>query len=94
MTDKRSFDKLSDVEKDAMRKLYEAERAMVSLTFDSTCALARKLSGDSTLRATDEGAQVYTQLRIEGWIVVRHHDQSARMLRFGVSDDYKQLQLA
>jgi hypothetical protein len=101
MNNKRTFKQLSSAEQEALHKLASAERALadgertrMSLTFDSTCALARKLTDDSTLKASDEEAQVYTQLRLEGWIVVRHYDQNAKMSRFGVSDDYPQLQPA
>lgn len=92
MNTKRSFDQLSDVEKDALRKVDEASRALIPKTFNGTCALARELTNNRSLQPRDDDAQVYTQLRNEGWIVVRHYDQSAKMMSFRVCDDYLELQ--
>ncbi|MDB5168495.1 MAG: hypothetical protein JWO55_753 [Candidatus Saccharibacteria bacterium] len=92
MNEKRS-DELTDVEKDALRKLYEANRAPVPKTFNSTCALARALTDNQLLQPKDDAAQMYNSLYRRGWIVVRYHNSQAAMRLYAVSDDYLALQL-
>lgn len=90
MTDKRSFEQLSDVEKDALRKLYEAK----GVTSTGPCDLARSITGNRKLQASDPRSTVFTDLIREKWIVIRHEDHREKICRYGVADDYLALQLA
>lgn len=89
-TARRSFDQLTDADKEAMKTLHEAGNAGKRITSYSIPDLVRKLTGDDTLRGCDEQVKVYERLRTEKWIVVRNYDHAANTFYFGVSDRYLQ----
>jgi hypothetical protein len=90
MTEKRNFNELSDGEKAALRQLHEAH----GVTSSGPCDLARHMTGNRKLKPSDDEAQVYIHLLRENWIVVRHRDHRETIVRYGVSDEYLELQPA
>jgi hypothetical protein len=87
---KRSFEELSDVEKDALQRLYEAK----GVTGSGPTILARRMTGNERLRSSDEAAQVYIQLLLEHWIVVEHGSVREGAAFYKVAHDYPVLQPA
>jgi hypothetical protein len=88
--EKRSFENLTDGEKSALRMLDEAE----GVTSTGPCDLARTLTADRRLKASDPISMDFTHLLLEGWIVIRHHNHFDKIYRYGVCDEYQQLQPA
>lgn len=86
MTTGRSFDQLTDNEKEALRMLHQAR----GITSSGSCDLARSLTGNPKLKATDDVARMYNKLVREHWIVVRDRSGLTNV-HYGVSDEYRQL---
>lgn len=90
MIAKRSFEELTDDEKAALQKLHEVH----GVTSSGPCDLARSMTGNRKLKPTEDAARIYIQLVRENWIVVRHRDHRETIVRYGVSDEYLELQPA
>ncbi len=86
MIAKRDFNDLIPEEKEALEKLHRAS----GVTSTGPCDLARRITGERTLQPSDETSRLYNLLVREGWIVVRHRMGEA--VRYGVADDYLELQ--